>query len=166
MFASSYYKYHEDQLYSFILEGMKKFKIQSVMVTILNMWRSNLITKEAMEDMCNRADSPFYQHSYMRKDSVNDDFESLFEDLRLGKQPLERVWTYFLPKLTEKELESVAREDPTYFKTLGLVGNKDVPEAKMKLSESNSKFVKALGSRTTFRINNPSSQNPSRENQS
>ena len=151
IFASPYYDYHEDKMRSFILEGMKKYKIQSLMVTFLYMWRFNLITKEAMEDMCNGKDSLFSITI-----SVNDDLESLFEDLRLGKQPRERIYTYFLPKLTEEELELVARKDRTYLKTLGIAGNKDVPEAQMKLSESNSKFVKALSSRKTYTINNQS----------
>ena len=53
----------------------------------------------------------------MRKDSVNDDLESLFEDLRLGKEPDEEVLTYFLPKLTEEEMKSVNEKDATYFET-------------------------------------------------
>ena len=45
------------------------------------------------------------------KDSVNDDLESLFENIRLGKEPDEFVVSYFLPKLTEEELELVERRD-------------------------------------------------------
>ena len=44
------------------------------MVTIIYMQRRYLITKEAMEKYCKGEET--------RKDSVNDDFESLFEDLR------------------------------------------------------------------------------------
>ena len=161
VFASHYYTYfHGDSLKSLILEAMKKYKIRSVMVTIINMMRYDLITKEAMEDICN-GENYIYRE---RRDSVNDDLESLFENLRLGKQPLEHVLTYFFPKLTEKELELVARKDFTYFETLGLRTNKDVNEDQMKLSESDSKFVKAFGSRKTFTINNPSLQNSFREN--
>ena len=71
------------------------------MVTIIYMWRQNLITKEAMEKFTKGEKS--YGRHY--KDSVNDDLESLFEDLRLGKEPDEFVKTYFLPKLTEEEME-------------------------------------------------------------
>ena len=127
---------------------MKKYKIKSVMVTIIHMWRLNLITKESMEKYCKGEKD--------EKVSVNDDLESLFDDLRLGKQPLERVLTYLLPKLTEEELEAVERKDPTYLETFELAGNADVSEAQMKLSESDSKFVEAFGMRRTFTINNPS----------
>ena len=152
VFACDYYYYHEDTMRSFILDGMKKYKIKSMMVTIINMWRSKLITKEAMENYCKGKES--------EKNSVNDDLESLFEDLRLGKQPLERVWTYFLPKLTEEELEAVERKDPTYLETFGIYRFADVPEAEMMLSESDSKFVYAFGWRKTFTINNENIKNP------
>ena len=123
---------------------MKKYKIKSVMVTIFDMCRWQLITKEKMEDLCKR------------QVSVNDDLESLIEDIRLGKQPLEFCRTYFFPKLTKEELKAVARKDPSYLETLSHPFNKDVDEAEMKLSESDSKFVQALGSRKTFTLNNPS----------
>ena len=148
VFASHYYHFRENPMRSFILDGMKKYKIKSVMVTIFDMRRWKLITKEAMENYCKGKES--------EKNSVNDDLESLFEDLRLGKQPLEFCPTYFLPKLTKEELKAVERKDPTYLETFELAGNADMPEAQMKLSESDSKFVKAYGSRKTFTINNPS----------
>ena len=144
VFASHYY-FREDTFRSFILDGMKKYKIKPVMVTIIDMWRSRLITKEAMDNICKR------------QVSVYDDLDSLFEDLRLGKQPLEHALTFFLPKLTEEELKAVERKDPTYLETLfhPLKNYAVKLEAQMKLSESDSKFVKALGWRKTFTINNP-----------
>ena len=97
------------------------------------------------------------------KDSVNDDLESLFENIRLGKEPDELVGTYFLPKLTEKELELVERRDTTYLQTFyleavgGAVGlNPDVDETKMMLSESDSKYVRGFSRRRTFVIENSS----------
>ena len=88
----------------------------------------------------------------MRKDSVNDDLESLFEDHRLGKEPDEEVLTYFLPKLTEEEMKSVNGKDATYFETFRWSWNPDVKEAEMILSESDSKFVEGWGRRRTFTI--------------
>ena len=94
--------------------------------------------------------------------SVNDDLESFFEDLRLGKEPDEKVYTYFLPKLTEEEMELVEQKETNYLKTFSegfLGGNPDVPEAEMLLSESDSKFLKGFGYRRTFTIENSSEQN-------
>ena len=95
-----------------------------------------------------------------RKDSVNDDLESLFENSRLGKEPDEEVKTYFLPKLTKKELELVERRDTSYLQTfLEAVywgRNPDVDETEMMLSESDSKYVQGDSYRKTFVIENSS----------
>ena len=136
----------------FILEEMKKYKIETVMLTRIHMWRYKLITKEAMEKDCKGENEI--------KDSVNDDLESFFQDLRLGKQPDEDVHTYFLPKLTKEEMELVERKDISYLKTFS-DANPDVPEAEMKHSESDSKFVRGFCYRRTFTIENKSQQNTS-----
>ena len=90
-----------------------------------------------------------------QKDSVNDDLESFFENIRLGKEPDEKVETYFLPKLTEEELELVERRDKSYLQSLWY-SDPDVDENKMLLSESDSKYVKGLSLRKTFVIKNSS----------
>ena len=41
----------------------------------------------------------YYKGKEYEKFSFNDDLESFFEDLRLGKDPKEQALTYFLPKL-------------------------------------------------------------------
>ena len=147
-----YYRWNVDRLRSFILEGMKKYNIKKVMVTSIYMWRNKLITKESMEKYC--------KGEKKEKDSVNDDLESLFEDLRLGKEPDEKeVWTYFLPKLTEEEMELVETKDPNYLQTFSNGDYADVEEAEMKLSESDSKFVEGYARRTTYTIENSSEQN-------
>ena len=92
-----------------------------------------------------------------QKDSVNDDLESLFENIRLGKEPDEKVETYFLPKLTEEELELVERRDQSYLQSLWY-SNPDVDDNKMLLSESDSKYVKGLSLRKTFVIKNSSAK--------
>ena len=149
-FVFAGYYWNDDKLISFMLKGMKQYKIKKVMVTIISMWRLRLITKEATEK--------YYKGEKFEKVSVNDDLESLFEDLRLGKQPQGGAYIYFLPKLTEKEMELVEKENTSYFKTFSW-WNPDVEEAEMKLSESDSKFVEALGIRKTFTIENSSEKN-------
>ena len=119
------------------------------MVTIIWMRRWKLITKEAMEKYCKGEKN--------EKDSVNDDLESLFEDLRLGKEPDEFANTYFLPKLTEEEMELVEKKDTTYLETF-YWDDPDVSEAEMLLSESDSKFVEGWGRRKTFTIEHSSEQ--------
>ena len=89
------------------------------------------------------------------KDSVNDDLESLFENIRLGRETNERVITYFLPKLTEEELKLVEGRDTSYLQTFRWSNEADVAETKMMLSESDSKYVQGLSFRRTFVIETP-----------
>ena len=95
----------------------------------------------------------FIDGKKMRKESVSDDLESFFEKLRLGEEPTESVRTYFLPKLTEKELKLVEKKDSNYFKNFSW-SNPDVDEVQMKRSESDSKFVQAFCWRNTFIVEN------------
>ena len=103
-----------------------------------------------MESYCKGEDN-------LLKDSVNDDLESLFENIRLEKEPDERVTTYFLPKLAKEELELVERRDTSYIQTFytGAIGrNPDVDETEMMLSESDSKYVRGRSWRKTYVIEN------------
>ena len=120
------------------------------MVTRIHLERFILITKEKMESYC--------KGEKKRKDSVNDDLESLFENIRFGKEPDEEVHTYFLPKLTEEELKLVERRDTSYLQTflISQLGNPDVDETEMMLSESDSKYVDGCSCRRTFVIENSS----------
>ena len=121
--------------------------MRSIMVTIIRMERWGLITKERMEKFC-KGEEPI-------KDSVNDDLESFFEELRLGKEPNKRVKTYYLPKLTKAELKLIERKDSCYLQTFN-TPFPDVDKAEMMLSESNSKFVQGVSTRTTFTFINQS----------
>ena len=135
-----YFFGYEDILRSFILNGTEKHKIKSAMVTSIFLERWDLITKEKMERFCKGEE--------YEEDSVNDDLESLFENIRLGKEPDEEVYTYFLPRLTEEELELVERGDTSYLRTLDETG--------MMLSESDSQYVLGRSRRKTFGIENSS----------
>ena len=116
------------------------------MVTSIYLNRYWLITKETMESYCKGEE--------IEQDSVNDDLESLFENIRLGKEPDEAVDTYFLPKLTEEELELVERKDASFLKTFIKSSNPDVNETDMMLSESDSKYIYHWSWRKTFVIKN------------
>lgn len=133
----------EEKLRSIIMKNMKKYNIKSVMVTIFYMMRYQLITKEKMDYFCKGKDCIFLH-------SINDDLQSFFEDLQLGKEPNKNTSTYFLPKLTDEEMKLVDRQDTSFLKTISR--RKDVEEAEMNLSDSNSKFVEGRSGRTTFTI--------------
>ena len=82
-----------DRLISLLIEEMKQSNIKSMMVTIMNMERVQLISKEAVEIYCN---------GYMM-------------EKELEHQPDEEAKTYHIPKLTDEELELVENYDSTYF---------------------------------------------------
>ena len=148
----------EARLKSFILKGMKKFKIRKIMVSMIHMFRWNLITKEKMENFCKGND----QNRPNLKESVNDDLESLIKDIRLGDEPNDEVETYFLPKLTNEESKLA---ETKFSKQWQLRDNlmetflhgtdADVDETEMAASESDSKFVFGECWRKTFTIKNP-----------
>ena len=106
LYAGGNYWYEEHRLELFIVEGIKKYNIKKVMVTKIDMWRRNLITKEKMENYCKST-----------QESVNDDLDSLFVDIRLGKKTNSEVATYFLPKLATQELKLVARKENSFMHT-------------------------------------------------
>ena len=116
------------------------------MVTKIHTWRTVLITKEDMQTYCKGLKS------------INDDLESLFADIRLGKEPNDdAVWTDFSPKLTEEELELIERKNRNYMQTF-LAYNwetADLDKAKLKASDSDSIFVRGYSRRTTFTIKKP-----------
>ena len=152
------FMYIEDILKPIILKKMKKYKIKSVMVTNIYMERRKLITKENMES---------HYKGMVPMMSVHEDLEQLFEGLQLGNERDEEVETYFLPKLTEEEMELVEKKEPTYFETFHYSWNPDVEELspgyrvelfEKNFSESDSRFVQGLCRRKTFTIKNSLSQ--------
>lgn len=70
--------------------------MKSVMITLIYLEKSKIITKNAQKRYYKRKDNQI-------RDSINDDLESLFGDVRLGKEPKETVGTHFLPMVTDKE---------------------------------------------------------------
>ena len=114
------------------------------MLTRIILYRHEVMTKEKMECFCKGEEN--------EKESVNDDIESLFQNIRLGKKPYGMARTYFLPRLTEKELELVDRKDTRYLETFWNSRNPDVDETEMMLSESDSKYVRGISGRKTSLI--------------
>ena len=152
VYAGGYYVVHEKRIKSLILMAMEKYELKEVMVTRIRMWRDRLITKEKMEK--------FYIGKEARRISVNDDLETLFEEVQLGKEPADYVATFFLPKLSEEELKLVEQKDENFMLTFEYRMN-DVTKAEMAASESDSKFVDGYVGRRTFTINSLKPKVPS-----
>ena len=134
------------KLHSYILKEMEKYEIENVMVTIINIQRWQLITNEKVLYYCKGQDE-------VEEESVNDDLEYLFEEIKLGCKYFDEVSaTYFLPKLTKEELELVERKDENFMQTFVYKMAADVDKTEMEASESDSKFIYGSGRRRTFTI--------------
>ena len=162
IYAGGYYNYGKyymrnvnNSIFSFVQRGLQIHNLKSTFVTGIDMFRHFLITKEKMEDIC-LGKSEVY--GILRKESINDDIGSVFESLRLGEKPEPLARPYFLPKLTQRELELIETKDEDYFQTFFRFKNPDVDEKEMKLSESNSKYVEVVCWRRTNTVENPSFQ--------
>ena len=101
-------------------------------------------------------------------ESVQEDLESFFQQLTIGKNERSNVVTYFMPKLTNEELKSVEMKDEDHLQEYvwHVVGRPvDVDPDEMKKSESNSKYVSAKCVRYTslLKTYNNKKCNPSKK---
>ena len=158
IYAGHYYTFgHTDKLRLIILKEMEKYNLKSVMMTILRLWRFKLITKEIMIDYCLGKD----EHD---KQSVNDDLNSFFDDLRLDKNPQSLAHTYFLPKLTDEELKLI--EEATGGRETEIIENNDYQKDSESDTESDLEILgKSNSKMNVFEISNLDSQITEIENE-
>ena len=135
----------EHRLKSFILEQMTKYTIKSVMMTTVSMHRTILITSQHEKDYC--------MGKQYEKNSVNEDLETFFENVRNGNSVDSNLYTYFLPKLTEEQMELVEKKDSNYLATFS---SPSWIVDKLTKYET-SKYVECICYRSTLVIENKSS---------
>ena len=115
-------------------------------------WRSNLVTKEVMKDFY-KGNIRSNDSQFSWEESVQEDLESFFEKLKIGKEEREDIATYFLPKLTNEEMKLVEMKDQEHLEEYVwyFIGRPvDVDAVEFEESESNSKYVRAKCVRYTF----------------
>ena len=93
------------RLKKFIVGGIKKNNIKTVKLTTFYLVRGHLKTKERMELYHNIT-------ATRNQTTVNNDLDSFFENLQLGRSQDDRANTYFLSMLTDEELELIEKQDP------------------------------------------------------
>ena len=150
IYAGDFYLYQKylAQLIKMISRRMRrpKFLEKPITLTLIQMWRDKLITKEKMEK--------YFSGNEKDIKTANDDLESLVKDLQRADFQRERnniVAAYLIRKLTAEELKLVEQKDSNYMQTF--FSNKaDVKEDEMKMSESDAKFVLGEFRRQTFTI--------------
>ena len=124
---------------------LKKYKIESLIMTFLIMRRENLITKEEVE----KAYVGILNNNDDWKDgklSVNDDLELFFTDLvqNQGYFGERSSNSFFTPKLSQQELELMEQGDFEYlmsFYDYEKGFDPDVDYEKMRMSVSKSKYL-------------------------
>ena len=133
-----------EKLKEIILTKMRKYGIESSILTMLYMVRWKLVTKEKVKKAAEgklKNDEDWKSH----EGSINDDLERFvfnFQDQKEVK--LEYVPSYFTPKLTNEDLRLVQEKNEEHLKTYldYLAGkNPDVDVNEMKKSDSKSKYV-------------------------
>ena len=131
-------------LHEMLLMKMKSYGLQFAILTELEMYRLQLVTKETVKkaykgELKNDKDWKYYD------ESIHDDLEKVFIDLQDGKKITnEEVFSFFTPKLTEEELKLVEERNEQQLSTYSrhYFGNDpDVDAEEMKKSDSKSKYV-------------------------
>ena len=139
-----------EQLQEIILKNMKKYGIQSSVLTLMVTWRNCLMTKEKVQKayegkLKNDKNWNFYEGS------INDDLERFWINLQNETEVKnEYVKSFFTPKLTDEELKLVLEENEEHFKTYYFKDDADVDAEEMKKSSSTSKYVHGTCLRHTF----------------
>ena len=132
------------KLEKIMLIKMRKYGIQSSILTMLRMKRKQLVTKEKVKaaaegKLKNDRDWTIYGGS------VNDDLERFLTDLQSQKKvKFEFVYSFFTPKLTDDELKLVQEGNEEHLKSYldYFYGkNPDVDDKEMKESDFKSKYV-------------------------
>ena len=139
-----YPKERREKLKEIISRKMRKYGIKSSILTMLYMARLNLVTQEKVKKA---AEGKLKNERYWKhyKGSINDDLESFLISLR-NKNEIkpEIVLSFFLPKLTNEELNLVQGGNEEHLNTYEYHSagrNPDVDIEEMTKSDSKSKYV-------------------------
>ena len=139
----------KEKLKEVILTKMRKYGIESSILTMLHIRRLNLVTQETVKKAYKGAlknDENWEDY----EGSINDDLERFFINLQNQKEvKKEEVGSFFTPKLTNEELKFVQAENKEHLETYWF-RKPDVDVEEMKKSDSKSKYVHVDCLRLTF----------------
>ena len=158
IYCGYHYSYTNERisrLRNIFLTKMRSYKIQSGILTMLNMYRGKLITKEKMKKAYHGKWKSKERSKYYTV-SINDDLETFFDNLQ-NQQKINRetVWSFFTPKLTDEEMMLVKERNKLHLETYFVHyrgRNPDVNDEKMKRSDSKSKYVQGSCRRLTIEL--------------
>ena len=152
-------------LWNILLTKMRSYGVQSAILTMLDMYRGKLITKEKVKKAYQ---GKLKKGSIKHAVSINDDLENFFVNLQNQKQIKgETVYSFFTPKLTDKEMKLVEQRNKRHLDTYWKHykgHNPDVNDEEMKKSDSKSKYVQGLCARDTRVLTLESNEKETTEN--
>ena len=164
IYCGFHYLYYEDRrkkLKGIILARMRKYGIQSSILTMLWMQRQNLVTKEKVKKAAEgklKNDPDWFCY----EGSINDDLERFLINLQNQKEvKYEKVESFFTPKLTNEELKLLQEGNKEHLESYSFHcdgQNPDVDVEEMKKSDSKSKYVHGFCRRRTFQLTLETSQ--------
>ena len=135
-----------------ISKKLRENRIRTANVTHIYMQRYRLLTKEEME--------MFYtaKHkilSQILQQSVQEDLESFNHNCILGRFKEEKYRSFFFQRLTNREMVLVEKKDESFFQSWNALHptQPDVSDARMKMSDSKSKYLYAQCLRQSFILN-------------
>ena len=131
-----------------ILTKMRKYGIQSSILTKLYMTRLKLVTKEKAKKA---AQGKLKNDPFWSERSVNDDLEEFFINLQTQKEVQNQVvGSFFTPKLTNAELKLIEEGNLKTYRNYLFGRNPDVDVEEMNKSDSKSKYVHGYCLRATI----------------
>ena len=118
IYCGTFDQYDHAKLKEIFLRKMNKYEIKSSILTILKMWRRNLITKEKVKKAY-RGELKNYKDWEIYEGSISDDLEESIINLqnRNELKNEEEVHSFFLSKLTNKELKLVQEGNEEHLKS-------------------------------------------------
>ena len=151
------YDFDETEVKDDIKKALKKFGGKSAILSILDMFKDDCITKEKFEKMYK-----INEESAKRRNlSIGEDLETFIKRIKNGEinkdtipENGDRSNTFLLCLLDKEERKQLEQKDEDFLETFvsNCRGNADVPEAEWAASESNLKFANTDCFRYTYFI--------------
>ena len=133
---------------------MEKYGIKSSILTVLQMRRSYLITKEKSK-LAAEGKLKNDLHWRLFEGSIYEDLDSFIDNFQNSNEVVdEEVWSFFLPKLTKEELKLVEEKNEEHLRTYSLEIYADVGVKEMEKSDSKDKYVHSVCLRQTVHLLN------------
>ena len=142
---------------------MKKNQIEFAILTVLHNWREHIITKKQMKKYYEgkiEVDRGLRKGQNRYEESTLDDMESFIANSLIGDVKEEDKYTFFLPKLSEAEVQMIEDQDIEFLNSFACyIKNPDEnPDVKyeeplsleMQEQESKTKFLRGGSRRKTM----------------